>query len=69
MIAFKLKEDFGSSFYLKTDPDQTPKTLLSVILQPGNIVYVLRDNVDVIEVYDFEVTTEPDQSILLNLRD
>lgn len=68
MINFKLKESFGSCFYIKTDPQQLPGTLVSVILNPGSVIYVLRLGTEVIEVYDFEVDTEPNQEILLNIR-
>lgn len=67
-IVFKLKEDYGTDCYLRSDLEQIPKTFIGVILGPGHVVYLLRDGVETLEAYDFEVTFEPDEIKRLSLK-
>lgn len=67
---------FGDSFYLKSDEDQLEHHLVRVILDPGStnkkgemgvaVKFRLSYMGEIVEVYDFETTTEPDKLKMIN---
>jgi hypothetical protein len=67
-IKIKTDLEFGSTWFLKSDPEQLPHLLVGIIIKPGNIFkFQLSYMGDVCAVYDFEATDEPDREKLLNL--
>jgi len=68
-INFKIKENWGTEFYLKTDPEQIPRPLMGIYLGPGHVIYKLRAGLEVLEAYDFELSTEPDEVKRLSFKE
>jgi len=62
-IRIKTDLEFGDTFYIKTDTDQFPHQLIGVIFMPGNqCKFILSYYGEVVEVWDFEATKEPDKT-------
>lgn len=61
-MVIKTKYKFGDILYLKTDPEQHEHTLIAVVQEPGALLYRLRcyDGIEILEVYDFEVSDNRD---------
>lgn len=58
-IRIKTDIDFGSVWYLKSDPEQLPYILTEVVIVPGNqLKFRLSYFGDITEVYDFEASLE-----------
>jgi hypothetical protein len=65
----KIKTDleFGQVWYIKDDPDQYPHRLVRVIIDPPmQFKFRLSYLGDIVEVFDFECSLEPDTSKTLN---
>jgi hypothetical protein len=61
-ISIKTDLEWGQSFYIKTDPIQIERQLTGVTLRPGKgVVFSLSYMGEELDVYDFEVTPEPDK--------
>lgn len=67
MIGFKSKFNWGDTLYIKDDPNQSPRTLVGIYLTPGAALYTLTIAGEPVDVFEFEVSAEADQSILLNI--
>lgn len=71
-MAIKIRIDlnWGDTFYIKTDEDQYPHQLVGIVTMPGNdgktiTKFMLSYYGDVVTVWDFETTREPDKNKLL----
>jgi len=61
-ISIKTDLEWGQCLYIKTDPIQLERQLTGVTLRPGKgILLTLSYMGEEVEVYDFEMTTEPDK--------
>lgn len=69
MISFKVKYNWGDTLFIKDDPEQLPRTLVGIYLCAGTAIYTLSIAGEAVDVFEFEVGVEADQSILLNLPD
>lgn len=65
-MTIKIKLEYGDTVFIKQDPEQKEYTFVGVIAQPGSIKYELSYLGDVVELFDFEVSSEQDQAKLLN---
>lgn len=69
-IRIKTDLEWGQVFYLKNDELQLEHSLVGIVVEPPNqIKFRLSYCGDVVEVYDFEATQEPDAMKLLNKKD
>lgn len=69
-IRIKIDLDFGQSIWLKNDPDQEEYILSRVLISPGNqIKFELSYLGSTVEVYDFEISTEPDKLKMLKSKE
>ena len=58
-IRIRTDIDFGSTWYLKNDPEQLPYILTEVVIVPGNqLKFRLSYFGDIVEIYDFEASLE-----------
>ena len=50
---------FGDEVYLKSDPDQTLRVVIGIVVKPGNqVLYELACGSESSDHYEFEITTE-----------
>lgn len=64
-ISIKTDLEWGSTWYIKNDPEQLPHLLVGVIIQPSKQFKLIISYMgDTVELYDFEVTNERDEEIL-----
>lgn len=64
-IRIKTDLDWGMIFYLKNDVDQLPHLLIGIIVTPPNqFKFRLSHLGEICEVYDFEVSSEINTSIM-----
>lgn len=69
-IRIKTDLEFGQTIYIKTDCLQTEHSLVGVIVLPGNVMkFILSDEGDTKELYDFECSPEIDVLKKLNSSD
>lgn len=71
-MAIRIKTDlfFGQTWYIKNDPDQLPHALVRVIIDPPmQFKFRLSYLGDIVEVYDFECSLEPDDTKRLSYED
>jgi hypothetical protein len=68
-ISFKVKQDYGDSVYLVNDVEQKQYTLIKVILNPGNVCYVISDGRDDFTVYDFMCSFERNDALRLSFKE
>lgn len=59
--------EIGQTVYLKTDEDQRKYFVTRIIIEVGNMVYEISNNGFRTEVYDFEISDQPDQNIKMGI--
>jgi len=57
----------GDFVYLKTDTDQLKRIIVGIKITPGSLVYFLEQGLDSSEHYEFELSEEKDQCIILGI--
>lgn len=55
--------------YLKTDPEQLPRLITGIMINPGNVLYRINFGSGDYYAYDFELSTSPNQGFSLGLTD
>lgn len=60
---------FGDIVYLKTDPEQMPRMVLSITFRPTGILYELGYGPDSSDHYDIEISSVKDEVIRLGLKE
>lgn len=70
-IKIKTDLEFGQVFYLKTDPGQLRHQLTGVVFMPGNQLRfrLSHSGGEEVEAWDFECSTEMDESVISNNKD
>lgn len=63
------KFEIGSFVYLSTDPDQFKRIVVCIKVNKYDLIYILQFCSTYSEHYDFEITNEPDQNILLGIQE
>jgi hypothetical protein len=65
----KNKYEIGDPVYLVTDGEQVIGQVIGIIVTPIGIMYNVRFDCEVMEVYDIEITSEPNQLTKLGIKE
>jgi hypothetical protein len=55
------KFDLEQIVYIKLDPEQKPRQVTGMIINPGNILYLITDGIDEVKAYEFELSANRDE--------
>lgn len=54
------KFNIEQTVYLRTDAEQNPRVVVSIVINPGDLSYRLACGVDTTEHFEFEISDKPD---------
>ena len=66
-MTIKTKFSFGDAAYIKHDPEQIEYEVVGIVARPGSIQIELSLLGEVIEMYEFQISSEKDEMKILGL--
>jgi hypothetical protein len=66
-MTIKNKYEIGDPVFLVTDPEQVPGQVVYIVVQPIGLMYGVRFDTEVLEVYSMEISGEPSEMVKLGI--